>query len=116
MVGRNGIDSSTYVTINEVSTVAASCTLAGFIGSNAQIGTSSTNSQGLENAFAYVPNLVDPATGTSPGTASAVPFQNSFLLRPKFSCVCPGFTIPPTGERGRLAYTGWFRNPEEPLQ
>jgi len=66
----SGISSSTVVTINEVSTVAAVYALAGFLGSNAEIGATSTNSQGLQNAFANVLNLVDPAMGTSPGSAA----------------------------------------------
>jgi hypothetical protein len=64
------IDASTMVTINEVLTVAAAYALAAFLGPNAQIGSSATNSQGLQNAFANVANLVDPASGTSPGKSA----------------------------------------------
>jgi streptogramin lyase len=63
----NSITSSTSVTINEVSTVAASYALAGFVGPGAQIGTSPANSRGLANAFANVANLIDLSTGTAPG-------------------------------------------------
>ncbi len=61
------IDTSTTVMVNEVSTTAVAYALAAFLGADAQIGSSATNSLGLKNAFANVANLVDPATGTSPG-------------------------------------------------
>ncbi|MGD0914003.1 MAG: NHL repeat-containing protein [Terracidiphilus sp.] len=63
------LSSSTYVVIDEVSTVASVWALAPFFGPGAQVGTSSTNSQGLVNAFANVNNLVNPSTGTAPGAA-----------------------------------------------
>ncbi len=66
------LSSSTFVTINEVTTVAAVYALAQFTATNsgspgASLGTSSTNTQGLTNAFATAANLVDTAIGATPG-------------------------------------------------
>ena len=66
------LSSSTYIDIDEVSTVASVFGLAPFmtVGEGANLGTSSTNTQGLANAFATVTNLlVDTSRGhgTSPG-------------------------------------------------
>ena len=58
------------VQMNEVTTVASVWALAPFLGPGAQVGTSSTNAQGLENAFANVNTLVDLSNGTSPGTSA----------------------------------------------
>ncbi len=49
---------SSFITINEVTTVAAAYALAPFAASETAIGTSSTNVTGLKNAFAVIPNLV----------------------------------------------------------
>ncbi len=57
-----------FVNVNEVTTVSSVWALAQFLGSGAQIGTSSTNSQGLANAFANVNNIVDITKGVSPGS------------------------------------------------
>ena len=61
--------SSTFITLNEVSTVAAVYSLAQFMtpGSTA-VGTSSTNSIGLQNAFATAGNLVDNTDGMARAT------------------------------------------------
>lgn len=66
------LSSATYIDIDEVSTVAAVFGLAPFmtVGEGANLGTSSSNTQGLANAFATVTNLlVDTSRGhgTSPG-------------------------------------------------
>ncbi len=63
------LTSSTQVVINEVTTVASVWALAPFMsaGAGANLGTSSTNTQGLANAFATVDNLVNTTTGTAPG-------------------------------------------------
>jgi streptogramin lyase len=58
-----------FVVINEATTAASVWALARFLGPDAQIGTSSTNAQGLNNAFANVNNLVNITTGTSPGAS-----------------------------------------------
>jgi len=60
---------TTYVNITEVTTVASVYALAQFMGpgGGAYLGTSSSNEQGLSNAFATVNNLVNTATGIAPG-------------------------------------------------
>ncbi len=64
------LSSISYVVVNEITTVASVWALAPFLGSDAQVGTSSTNVQGLANALANVNNLVNTTTGTSPGTST----------------------------------------------
>jgi sugar lactone lactonase YvrE len=61
------LSSISFVTVNEVTTVASVWALAPFLGPGEQIGTSSTNSQGLTNAFANVNTLVDITSGSAPG-------------------------------------------------
>lgn len=61
------LSSLSFVTINEVTTVASVWALAPFLSPGAQVGTSATNSQGLASAFANVNNLVDISTGTALG-------------------------------------------------
>jgi hypothetical protein len=85
------ISSATSVVINEVTTVAAAYALSGFApaggagmteaavegGTVAGITTSSTNTQGLTDAFANAANIVSSATGqaytTTPGGNGTVP-------------------------------------------
>ncbi len=69
---------STFVNINEVSTIASVYALAPFATFSTQgIATSSTNVLGLTNAFATVGNLVNLSTGqaltTTPGGLGHVP-------------------------------------------
>ena len=66
------LGASTFVSINEVSSVAAIYALAQFMtpGSTA-VGTSSTNVTGLVNAFHTVANIADLATGTALSTTPA---------------------------------------------
>jgi hypothetical protein len=59
----------TYVSINELTTVASVWALSPFMTGIANIGTSVNNSQGLTNAFAAVNKIVNTATGYMPGTA-----------------------------------------------
>ena len=63
------LSSSTFIHVNEVTTVASVYALAQFMGAGggANLATSSGNTQGLANAFATVNNLVNTATGTAPG-------------------------------------------------
>ena len=63
------LTSSTFIFIDEVTTVASVYGLAPFMsaGGGTKLGTSSTNAQGLANAFATVNNLVNTAKGTAPG-------------------------------------------------
>jgi hypothetical protein len=61
--------SNTFIQINEVTTVAAAYALAPFMTGVAGMSTSPGNTIGLNLAFADVTQLVNNATGTSPGTA-----------------------------------------------
>ena len=61
--------STTFVQMNEVTTVAAAYALAPFMTGIAGMSTSPGNTAGLNFAFADVNQLVNNATGTSPGTA-----------------------------------------------
>jgi streptogramin lyase len=63
------LSASTFIYIDEVTTVASVYALAPFmsVGAGTKLGTSSTNAQGLANAFATVKSLVNTAKGTAPG-------------------------------------------------
>lgn len=68
---------STFIQINEVTTIAAAYALAPFAADYTHIGASGSNPAGLVNAFANAAALANSATGTSPGanlpTGSSVP-------------------------------------------
>jgi len=66
------LSSSTNVVINELTTVASVWALSPFMTSIANIGTSSTNAQGLTNAFATVNKLANISTGAVSGPALPV--------------------------------------------
>ena len=55
----SGINGTTTVVVNEVTTVAAVESLGRFIADGQHVGTSATNALGLANAFANAANLVD---------------------------------------------------------
>jgi hypothetical protein len=60
------LDPNSFISINEVTTVASVYALAAFMGSDAtHLGTSSTNAVGIANSFSLVNNLVNVATGTA---------------------------------------------------
>jgi streptogramin lyase len=61
----NNLSSSTYVVINEVTTVAAAWALAPFMSSYANVGSSATNSVGIANAFLNAQLLASTKTGTA---------------------------------------------------
>ena len=63
------LSASTYIIIDEVSTVASVYALAPFMGTGGgtNMGTGTTNLQGLANAFATVNNLIDTSKGQGPG-------------------------------------------------
>lgn len=65
------VSSSSAYVINEATTVAAAYALAQFLTTGAKIGATSTNSTGLQNAFATAAALADPQTGASPGSTFA---------------------------------------------
>ena len=62
---------SSFISINEVTTVASVYALAPFMTSTTQVSTSATNLTGLTNAFANVNKLANIATGSSTGTLPA---------------------------------------------
>jgi streptogramin lyase len=61
------ITNSTTVMMNEVTTAASVWALAQFLAPGATVGASSTNANGLRNAFLAVDNLVDNTQGSAPG-------------------------------------------------
>jgi streptogramin lyase len=63
------LTSSTFIFIDEVTTVASVYALAPFMstGGGTMLGAPSADAQGLANAFATVNNLVNTAQGTAPG-------------------------------------------------
>jgi hypothetical protein len=70
----SALTSSTFVFIDEVTTVAAVYALAPFMATNsgspgANLGASSSNSTGLANAFITASNLANTVTGSPPGSA-----------------------------------------------
>ena len=60
---------STFISMNEVTTVAGVWALAPFMSAYTAVGTSPTNTAGLANAFTAVNKLVNTAVGSSPGAA-----------------------------------------------
>jgi streptogramin lyase len=58
---------SNFINVNELTTVATVWALAPFMTGIANIGTSSTNTAGLANAFAAINELVATSNGTTPG-------------------------------------------------
>lgn len=60
---------STFI-VDEVTTVAAVWALAPFLSSGGNVGSTCTNVQGLDNAFATANSLANAATGTSPGAGN----------------------------------------------
>ena len=65
----SGLSSTTYIVINEVTTVASVWALAPFITDIYDIGTPTTNLAGITNAFAAVNELANIATGIVSGPA-----------------------------------------------
>ena len=76
----SSVSASTFININEVTTIAAAYALSGFAatsGSVVNIGTSANNDLGLQHAFQNAANIVDFSTGaartTTPGGNGTVP-------------------------------------------
>ena len=63
------LSSSTFVYVDEVTTVASAWSLSQFLGPGAAIGANATNATGLRNSFLTVQNLVNTSNGVAPGTA-----------------------------------------------
>jgi streptogramin lyase len=66
------LTSSTFITINEVTTAAAAWALAPFAHSATQLGSTSTNLTGLNNAFLVAASIADSSTGLSPASHAPV--------------------------------------------
>jgi hypothetical protein len=64
--------STTFINLNEVTTVAGAWSLAQFMSAPTNAGTSSTNITGLQNAFLTAGKIANTATGTAPGPALPV--------------------------------------------
>ena len=67
----NQIVASSQIVVNEVITVAAMYALSQFFSPGANLGASSTNMVGLQNAVSMASALVDISKGSSPGPAFA---------------------------------------------
>lgn len=61
------IASGSSFVVNEVTTAASVWTLSSFMSSGGNVGASCTNTLGLDNAFTTANELVNAATGASPG-------------------------------------------------
>jgi hypothetical protein len=86
------LSGSTTVSINELTTVASVWALSPFMTGIANIGTSSTNAQGLTNAFATVNKLANISTGTVSGPAlpsgATVPVAKMNTLADLLAAAC----------------------------
>ncbi len=69
----SSVSASTQVVINEVTTIAAAYALSGFAASTpaVNIGTSGSNSTGLQHAFLNAANIVDSSSGNARSTTPA---------------------------------------------
>ena len=65
----NHITASSQIVVNEATTVAAAYALSQFLSAGANMGASSTNTVGLQNAATTAAALADVSVGTSPGPA-----------------------------------------------
>jgi hypothetical protein len=74
---------STYpsIVINEVTTVASVWVLRPFMTNATHIGASGTNTSGLSNAFAQVPNIVNIATGLALTKTPTARFRRARSIR-----------------------------------
>jgi hypothetical protein len=69
----SSVNASTQVVINEVTTIAAAYALSGFAANTTavNIGTSGSNSTGLQHAFLNAANIVDSSSGNARSTTPA---------------------------------------------
>lgn len=78
----SGITSSTFISVNEVTTVASVYALAPFMADYGHVGAA--NQAALKNAFATVQSLVDSSNGFAPGPAvvsgATVPVATLYTL------------------------------------
>jgi streptogramin lyase len=75
----NNLSSIPNVVINEVTTVAAAWALAPFMSSYANVGSSSTNSLGIANAFLDAQLLANPQTGMATALPSTQTIETGKL-------------------------------------
>jgi len=92
---------TTFVQMNEVTTVAAAYSLAGFMTAADHIGASATNFTGISNAFATAGLLANTATGSTPLSTpagnGAIPQAELYTLADVLaSCVNSDGTTPCT--------------------
>jgi len=78
----SGVTSSTFISVNEVTTVASVYALAPFMADYAHVGAA--NQAALKNAFATVQSLVDTSSGFAPGpgavAGATVPVATLYTL------------------------------------
>ncbi len=65
------LNSNTYISVNELTTVAAAYALAPFLQAIRTQGTSVATGASLQDAFTYATELVNSSTGTVPGNVPA---------------------------------------------
>ena len=63
----NNLTPSTFISINELTTVASVYTLAPFMSGYTNVGAASSNATGIANAFQTVNSLVNTTPGSAPG-------------------------------------------------
>ena len=68
----SGINASTFISLDELTTVAAAYALAPFMADVAHVGAQGANPTGLINAFNTANLLVNTTTGAAPGSALPV--------------------------------------------
>ena len=97
---------SSYLVVNEMTTVAAVWAMAPFMVDATHIGTSSTNVQGLLNAVQTAGSLVSISSGQAPGNAPAIatiPVAEIHTLADILtSCVNSTGSTTPSSSCGRL--------------
>ena len=80
----NNLTPSTFISINELTTVASVYALAPFMSGYTNVGAASSNATGIANAFQTVNSLVNTTTGTAPGPGlpanGTVPTTKLFTL------------------------------------
>ncbi len=65
----SALTTGTFITINELTTVAAVSALAPYMSSATAIGAGSSDAAALDAAFKLASEFVDPSAGTAPGTS-----------------------------------------------
>ena len=73
-----GVDSSTFININELTTVASIWSLVPFMSSGATVGADSAHQAALTTAFSQVSDFIDIVSGAVPG--SSLPSGWSFPI------------------------------------